>query len=134
MSRENVGIVQGLHRAFEVGDWVTWRESIHPDVVYYEAAVAGLDTADVIRGRDQLRHTFESFGADYYDFGGSVLEMADVGDRVFCLTEWSGIGRQSGVPLEFVEAIVWTLRDRLVVEGRVFTDRRAALEAVGLSE
>ena len=50
------------------------------------------------------------------------------------LTEWTGVGRQSGVPLEFVEPIVWTLRDGLVVEGRVFTDRAAALEAVGLSE
>ncbi len=133
MSQANVDTIRRLNKAFNAGDRDGWLELVHPDVVYYEAT-GFLDTPDVIRGRGQLRQAIDAFVSELDGFRGSILELAASGARVFCLTEWTGVGRQSGVPLEFVEPIVWTLRDGLVVEGRVFTDRAAALEAVGLSE
>jgi len=62
------------------------------------------------------------------------VELIDAGERVLCLTRWSGMGRDSDVPVELLEAIVFTVRDGLIVEGHVFPDRAAALEALGMAE
>ena len=133
MSQENVDIIRRATAAFNRRDWDGWITRFHPNAVYYEGA-GYLDTPRVLRGRDQIRKCVEEYGADLDDFTADIVELLDAGDRVFCLTRWRGTGRSSGLPVESLEAIVYTVRDGLVVEGRVLPDRAQALEAVGLRD
>jgi ketosteroid isomerase-like protein len=132
MSQENVEIMWRINEAFNRGDWDSWSSLIDPEIVYYEG-VSYLDTPPVM-GREQMRKASESFIAELDGFRADIEELIDAGDRVLCVTRWSGTGRGSGLPVELLEAIVYMFRDGLLIEGRVFPDRAAALEAVGLSE
>jgi ketosteroid isomerase-like protein len=132
MAQENVEIVWRINEAFNRGDWDSWSSLIDPEIVYYEGD-SYLDTPPVM-GREQMREASESFIADLDGFRADIEELIDAGDRVLCMTRWRGTGRGSGLPVELLEAIVYTFRDGLLIEGRVFRDRAAALEAVGLSE
>jgi ketosteroid isomerase-like protein len=62
-------------------------------------------------------------------------EVRDLGDgRVLAFGTWHARGRRGGVQLSFQQA-AWLIdfRDGKLVRFQTFTDRRKALEAVGLS-
>jgi ketosteroid isomerase-like protein len=133
MSQENVELIRRVNAAFNRGDWDSWLAVLDRDFVYYEGG-SYLDTPSVVRGRDEMRRAIESFVADLDGFRADIVELFDAGDRVLCMTRWRGTGKSSGLPVELLEAIVYTIRNRLIIEGRVFSDRAEALEAVDLSE
>jgi ketosteroid isomerase-like protein len=134
MSQENLDVLRRVSTAFNRRDWDAWLSLLDPDIVYYDDEALAIDTPTVLRGHDQVLMGIQSFVADLDDFRHEIVEMADTGDRVLCVTRWTGTGRSTGIPLELVEPVVYTFRDGLIIEGRVFPDREAALEAVGLSE
>jgi ketosteroid isomerase-like protein len=73
--------------------------------------------------------------ARHYDYGHfTFTDVRDLGDRVLGLGVLGVIGRGSGIEIEVPVAIVATFRDGLVSHAKDYGDRRAALEAVGLSE
>ena len=57
-----------------------------------------------------------------------------MGDKVVAVTHWGGTGRTSGIAIPDTLALVYTLRDGLVVRQESFRNQAEALEAVGLSE
>jgi ketosteroid isomerase-like protein len=63
-----------------------------------------------------------------------VQEMIELGDRIVEASTNRGRGKQSGVKVAWEVWIVWSFRDGMVVHGRGFTSRTAALKAAGLSE
>jgi ketosteroid isomerase-like protein len=128
-----VEVIHRANAAFNQRDWDGWRTFFHPDAVYYEGT-GYLDTPSVLRGPDEMRRAVEVYWADLDGFKADIVELIDVGDKAFCLTRWSGTGKSSGLLVELLEAIVYTFRDGVVVEGRVFPTREEALEAVGLRE
>ena len=76
---------------------------------------------------------FRQFGPDYrFD----IDETHDNGDRVLVVATHHGHGRRSGVTVEQRTAYVYTVHDGKVCQIEVWAegDRKAALEAVGLSE
>jgi ketosteroid isomerase-like protein len=133
MSRENLDLIRRANAAFNAGDWDGWLALLDRDFAYYEGG-SYLDTPSVVRGRDQMRSAIESFVADLDGFRADIVELIDAGDRVLCMTRWRGTGRSSGLPVELLEAIVYSVRNGLLSEGRVFPDRAEALEALELSE
>ena len=69
------------------------------------------------------------------DFSFEVEDLVAADDgRVVMLVHVTGRGHQSGVPLDFRETLIWTLRGGSVVYVKEYYDRTAALEAAGLSE
>jgi ketosteroid isomerase-like protein len=134
MSQENVDVLRRMNAAFNRHDWDGWLSLLDPDVVYYDDASLAIDTPTVVRGLEQALMTMQSFVADLENFRHEIIELVDDGDRIFCMQRWTGTGRSSGVPLELLEPVIYTLRDGLIVEGRVFRDRDSALEALGRSE
>ena len=61
--------------------------------------------------------------------------MIDAPDgRVLVLTQQSGRGRESGVPIVIHFFQLWTIRDGRVWRIEYFRHRADALEAAGLSE
>jgi uncharacterized protein len=88
----------------------------------------------VIRGIAGVRRFFRTWRGAFEDYAIAVEEMVDAGDEVFVVLKESGIGRSGGAPVQHRLPQVWTLRNGKVVRYRGFSDRREALEAVGLSE
>ena len=61
-----------------------------------------------------------------------VERMIDAGDEVVVFFRERARSKDSGVSVQFLGATVWTVRDGLVVRTKTYTDRKEALEAVGL--
>jgi len=133
MSQENVEIVRAVYEAFARGDGVTPFEFYAPDIVWDASALAVLD-ATVFHGHDGVRAAFRDLLATFREFEFQADELRAAGDCVLATIHERGVGRASGVVLERRHDALWTLRDGKVVRMRVYLDRSADLEAVGLRE
>jgi ketosteroid isomerase-like protein len=134
MSEENVDSLRRSSQAFNAGDLDRALELWDPDAVYYERPGTPLDTAEVLRGRDQIRASLESYLAEFPDFHSEIDELVDAGHKVVCIQRWTGTGRGSGLSVDLAEVIVLSFTNDKITEGRVYPDRASALEAAGLSE
>jgi ketosteroid isomerase-like protein len=72
---------------------------------------------------------------EWEDFAVEIEDLIAAADgRVVMLVHLTGRGRGSGVPLDFREANIFTIRGGRIVSVREYFDRERALEAVGLRE
>lgn len=131
VSQENVEIVQRyLDHWNETGEPL-WAE-IDPEAVF--VIDQGSFVADTYRGhegiRDLLRLTAEVFDQFRYE----VDDLVEVGDSVLVLGRIRARGIQSGATGAQHGAILFQLRDGLIVTYRSYLDREEALAAVGLGE
>jgi ketosteroid isomerase-like protein len=68
------------------------------------------------------------------DFRLEPLEFIDAGDKVVVSHIVRGRGKGSGVEVELPSTNVYTLRDGLMTEVRMYREHAQALEAAGLRE
>jgi ketosteroid isomerase-like protein len=132
MSQENVELVR---RGFE-----TWRRTreldfdlLPPHVVW---VLHGTPAGDVTyRGRDAVRGWFAEQDEAWSDQWWEVQDVRETRDGcVLALIVAHGVGRGSDVRVTLPLANSWTTDDGRVTHFEMFIDRRAALEAAGLSE
>src|SRR4030095_2622589 len=114
MSQQNVEIVRRTVAGVAVGDWQGVFETWDPQIEWHferEAVISGLR-----RGRDEVRAALSSFMTEGDDCAleSEDLIAADDG-RVVMLVHLTGRGRGSGVPLDFREANVFTIRGGRIV-------------------
>jgi ketosteroid isomerase-like protein len=133
MSQENIEIVRRSASALAAGDWQDVFESWDPQIEWHferEAVISGLH-----RGRDQVRAALSSFMTEWEDFAVEIEDLIPADDeRVVMVVHVTGRGRGSGVPLDFREANIFTVRGGRIVSVREYFDREEALEAAGLRE
>jgi ketosteroid isomerase-like protein len=133
MSQENIEIARRGLAAVAAGDWRGVFESWDPQIEWdfeREAVLSG-----VYRGRDDVRAALLSFMTEWEDFAVEIEDLIAADDgRVAMLVHLTGRGRHSGVPLDFRETMIWTIREGRVVHVKEYYDRVQALEAVGLME
>jgi ketosteroid isomerase-like protein len=133
MSQENVEIVRRTASALATGDWRGAFETWDPQIEWHferEAVISGLR-----RGRDEVRAALASFMTEWEDFAIEIEDLIAADDeRVVMLVHLTGRGRGSGVPLDFQEANVFTIRGGRIVTVKEYFDREQALEAVGLRD
>jgi ketosteroid isomerase-like protein len=134
MSQENVDALRRSNKAFNDGDLDGALEIYDPQVVYHEQPGTPLDTAEVLRGLDEVRASVTSYIAEFPDFHSEIDELLDAGDKVVCVQRWIGTGRGSGLSVELEEVIVLTFENDKIIEARVYPNRASALEAAGFSE
>jgi ketosteroid isomerase-like protein len=134
MSQENIDALQRSNQALNAGDLDRALELWDPQAVYYEQAGTPLDTAEVLRGLDQIRASLTSYLAEFPDFHSEIDELVDAGDKVICAQRWTGTGRGSGLSVDLEEVIVLTFETGKILEGRAYPDRASALEAAGPRE
>jgi ketosteroid isomerase-like protein len=72
--------------------------------------------------------------ASFGEMKSEVEEWIDAGERVIAMVHNYGRGRRSGVPVDNLEAHLWTVRDGLLLRLQIFATRAEALEAAGLRE
>ena len=90
--------------------------------------------ADAIRGREAAWDFYLSVAETF----GMVSDDAEIinagGDRVLAHRKAPARGRASGAEAVFEYSVVVTFRNGKIVRDQWFSDRLAALEAVGLAE
>jgi ketosteroid isomerase-like protein len=88
----------------------------------------------VYRGPEEYRRFLERWWGEFEEPEVDVHEFIDAGDQVLVSLTFRGRGKQSGVETHWSLWQLWTARAGKVVRGQGFTNREAALEAVGLRE
>jgi ketosteroid isomerase-like protein len=129
MSQENVEIVQSIFASWTEGDFSSadWAD---PEIEFRSIAEYG-ETHGVAAMAKRWRGWLTAFE----HFSSHAEEYLEAGDRVLVMTRFRGAGRGSDAPIgDFPGACLFTLREGKVVRLVLFTDRREALEAAGLSE
>jgi len=66
------------------------------------------------------------------DFKVGVQDIVGAEDRVLLVIRESGQGKQSGIELDRVLYVVFTLRNRKIVHWKAFVDHDEAVEAAGI--
>ena len=134
MSQENVEVVRQFYECWTNQDFggvlecadaeicFDWSESQSP----YTGVYTGHD--GVMEFRQELEDAFDDFSVEALD----VIELDS--ERLVTVTAVRGRGRESGISLEAGGAMLWRLRDGRILSGKLFQNKSAALEAVGLSE
>jgi uncharacterized protein len=132
MSQENVEIVRRAIEAWTRRDLDSALQDLDPD--------AGVDWSEsfgvqrgVYRGIEEIRR----FWGDWLEFFEEIDVRAeafiDAGEHVVVPNRTYLRGRD-GIEVDAGSTSVWTLRDGKIVWQRLYQEKEAALEAVGLSE
>ncbi len=134
MSQENVEIVRQLFAAWNKGDRAEALELVDPDIVidatrrvFNPTTYEGME--GVQRMLSDLDDVWDRFRADL------SMEFIDAGERVVVVGRMRAKGKGSGVEVDRSFAAIWTIRGGRVIRWELgYEDRRAAVEAAGLSE
>jgi ketosteroid isomerase-like protein len=134
MSEENVEIVR---RALEVqfGSGAAFDLGLLADDFEWILVPEPFEGRSVWRGREEWGEFVRLWTQDFDDFSFQVVRVIDAGgDRVVALLHQSGIGKESGVPVEWDNGVVFELRDGRVIRATNYLSHAEALEAAGLQE
>src|SRR5262245_16378115 len=133
MSQENVDVVRAAFEALNRRDRETAFSFADPEVVVDATRRVFNPTTYV--GLQGIREWAADLDEIWASFTNEVSEFIDAGDRVVVVGQLRGKGKASGVEVRQGIAGVWTVRDGRIVRVEIgYTDRREALEAMGLSE
>lgn len=136
MPRENVEIVRALYDAAARRDAATVFSLYDPAVELDASGITlgGLIGQPVRHGHEGVRSYFrdlhEAWGRLDYD----LEELIPAGEQVISFITRRGRGRSSGIEVEMSYAIVWTLREGMIVRLVWFPSHGEALKAAGLEE
>jgi ketosteroid isomerase-like protein len=132
MSQENVEIVRAAMEAFNRRDGEKFNALLASDaeIVPVRAALEGT----VYRGPDAASQYCAAVDESWENLAWEVEEIRDGGGWVLALGHIRGRGRGSGAALDVKAAWVARFREGLVTNFHTYTDRAAALEAVGFRE
>ena len=134
MSQENVNLVRSAYAAYNEGDWEGARNVYHPEVIWDLSTYEGWPDTTEICGADAVIDWLRDWASIYSDYYSSIDQIFDSGDRVVVIARLGGRERDSSESAEMVWAQITTVRDGKIVRVQNYSDRRKALEAVGLSE
>ena len=134
MSAENVEIVRRSLQAYdELG--IDGYVELVDENISWRAIEGALDDAGELHGIEALRRYLGDWLETFADITMAPIELLDVGgERVLAVMRIKGRARLSGVETELTYAIVYTLREGKIVQGREYADRTAALASVGFQE
>jgi ketosteroid isomerase-like protein len=128
MSQANVEIVQQ--------SFVVWGETGEPDwsTMHEEVEAHDHDIMDAgeYRGRSGVERWLEDWSSAWLEFSMDPEEFIDAGERVVFVFRMTAKGRGSGATVERQDAMVFEVRDGMVVRLDYYNNRQQALEAVGL--
>jgi uncharacterized protein len=132
MSQENVELVRGMCEAFLAGDVPAALDVLHAEVIWH-GTIGGIEEGRTAHGHNEVIQGFMESLRDWESHSLEIEDYLDAGDSVVVLWHEVGRGKRSGVEVETRTAVVYTVRDKEVLEVQGYMDRRQALQAAGLS-
>src|SRR5262245_21019274 len=135
MSAENVEAIRRAADAFNRGDVDTFLREIDPEIEWHPLlqVLLGGETT-VYRGHERVRELYRDIDEVFAEPHVEVSEIRDLGERVVCIGQLRGCGRESGAETETAIAWLVDFKDGKATRVREYLDPAEALEAVGLSE
>ena len=122
-------IAKRAYEAFARGDIEAVLASFAEDVDFYEAE--SLPWGGLHRGRDEVaRNVFAVVVETFDDYATTPERYIESGDTVVVLGRYSGVGRESGKPLDAAFAHVWNLRAGRLKEFNHYADTARITEAM----
>ncbi len=131
MSQENLELVRGGYEEFNKTG-VPPLHLFHPEAEF--DATRTLPDVGIIRGADQFLGLIRDYSSSFEEFRVDAEELLDAGDHVVVVVRDGGRLKGSGSEIWNRFVHVWTVRDGKVIRWTAYTDKAAALEAVGLAE
>jgi hypothetical protein len=132
MSQENVEIVREHQEAIARKDWKAAAADISPTAELYDHDIPD---ADVYIGPDGFVKWISRWGESWDNWTAEELEYRSGPEgRVVLLFRMRATGSTSGVEVDRLDGIAYTLAAGSIIRMDYFNDQRQALEAVGLSE
>jgi ketosteroid isomerase-like protein len=129
MSQENVQLIRGVFEGWDAAGVEGMLKFFHDDVDYLP-----IEEDDVIHGHEELRRYFSRWMEPWEDFQVAPTDFVASGDHVVNGASMHGRGRGSGIQTSMEYWQAWTIREGKVARWEEHFERRAALEAVGLSD
>jgi ketosteroid isomerase-like protein len=133
MSQENVEVVAGGFAARAEGRTEEWTATYDPAVEWDISAHPLPDWPERGTGRDALMQHLDNYFAGWLDYETTVSEVIDAGDDVLVVLHERARMRGSDAVLERDLPQLFTVRNGLICNFRVFKTRRQALDAAGLA-
>ena len=133
MSQENVEVVRQAWGAFVRHDNEAALALYDPEIeidVRREARLGG----GVYHGLEGVQRYFRGYVSVFGDVRSEVEEWIDAGDQIIAMVRSYGRGRGSGVPVDMLEAHLWTVRNGKLRRLQTFATKEEALEAAGVQE
>jgi ketosteroid isomerase-like protein len=126
MSEENVELLRRAHEA-----WVSPDPEHAAPEFEYQSRVLGR----VFTGLDGMRKYRSELREIWGDYDLEPMEFIDLGDaHVMTVLHLVARGAASGIPIDQMIFVLWTIKHGKLLRSRVFASKAEALEAVGLRE
>jgi ketosteroid isomerase-like protein len=118
MSAETVEVVRGMFEA------LLEREDPEATLAHYaEDVVFHPLVAGPYHGREGVVQQMAVWVAEFDEYWFELDDLVDASDaRVLAIWRHGGIGKSSGIPTQSAGATIFTVRDGLIGEARVFAD------------
>ena len=128
MAQENVEIVRSMLEAWEADGFQAAKDAFDAEVEVVDLQSA-MGMRDRARGPEELLRMTEQWTDIFDDWGMEVSDLVDLGgDFVLAEVSFSGVGRDSGIPVSNRQFEVYRLVGGRIVEMRVgFHERSEAL-------
>lgn len=128
---ENVGIIDGLYKAFSAGDIPNVLAAMDAHVVWNEAeGNAYADGNPYIGPEAVLNGVFARVGADHEYFNLVNIELHDMSNnQVLATLRYQGKLKKNGVVFDAQVAHLWTLKDGKVVTFQQYVDTKKLADA-----
>jgi ketosteroid isomerase-like protein len=131
-SEENVEMVRRGFEAAAREDWEPALATLDPDAEIHDFDIPD---AGVYRGHDGFLAWLQRWGEGWESWRiEDVVFRAAGADCVIALFRIVTKGGHSGMELDRQDAIVYRIRNDLIVHMEYFNDQRRALDAAGLSD
>jgi ketosteroid isomerase-like protein len=132
MSEKNVEIVREAFLAVGSGDPMAAAHFYDPAIEWDMSGVTGWLEKRVYRGQEVVPF-LQAWADSWQDWRFELEEVRDAGgERVFAAIRERGIGLGSGASVDQRRYFALTLKQDRAVRVQTFSDRAAALKAVGL--
>ena len=132
MSKQNVEVVRRLWQGY-ADDGLDGVMELIDENVSWRAMEGAPDDVGETQGLEAMRRYLEDWLETFEDITTVPTDLLDLGDdRVLAVLRVKGRARLSGIETELSYAVVYTVRNGKVVQGRECADRAAALRALGL--
>jgi ketosteroid isomerase-like protein len=132
MSQENVEIVRRAIEAWTRRDLDGALQDLHPDAEVDWSESFGVQRG-VYRGIGEISRFWKEWLELFEKIDVRPEAFIDAGEHVVVPNRTYMRGRD-GIEVDAGSTSVWTLRDGKIVSHRLYQEKEAALEAVGLSE
>jgi uncharacterized protein len=129
MSTQVLDAVNGVYKAFAVGDIPTVMEFLASDIEWIEAE--GFPYGGTYNGPSAvLQGVFMRLGTEWDNYAAIPYELIDAGDIVVALGKYSGTYKATGKSFQADFAHVWRVRDGKAFKFQQYADTLKVHEAL----